>query len=238
MYDVYRIKALKTLTWWILASLFTIPLAAMALVIIGVSTVFVGSILFEPLMDNAIFVGIAAIIAVPIAGAIIGAVVAFLQRIILRKQLYWAADKWLRWTMFGGAVGASLVIVCMMFFGNSFYEDIQILFMMPIFLACVSSFQFIALRHVVKQAWLWIIANIVGGVVFAAVPLNNQVSSFDPNSELNGFGIGLLAVLSLGFITGLILIFLFDKKLLPMRPGLDEDLPDESEPKSVWDRAI
>lgn len=238
MHDVYRIKTLKTLTWWIFASLFAVPLVAIALVVIGVPTVFVGNMLFEPLMENDIFIGIAVIIAIPIAGAIIGVVVAFLQRIILRKQLYWAADKWLRWTMLGGAVGASVVVVCIAFFGDSFFYEVKALFLMPIFLVCVSSFQFIALRHVVKQAWLWIIANIVGGIVFAAVPLNNQVGRYDPNSESISFGIGLLAVLSLGFITGLILIFLFDKKLLPMRPGSDEDLPDESAPKSVWDRAI
>lgn len=236
MRDLYRIKPLKTLAWWIVTSLFVWPLALMALATVGIPYAYIVSSLQDNFNLNYDFYWIFGAIATPFAGAIIGAVIAFLQRRILRNNLYWTADKWYRWTMIGGAVAASLVGIAVLVSADSIYNNGPPLFMMPIFLAVVSSFQFIALRHAVKQAWLWIIANIVGGIVFAAVPLNNQVDYYNSNSEFTSLGIGILAVVSLGFITGFVLLFLFEKKLLPMRPESDEDNPKE--PKSVWDRAI
>lgn len=234
MHNLYRIKPFTTLAWWIATSVMVYPLAVMALAIVGLPLMYFSPVLFSA--SGSTFNWIFVIIAVPLAGAIIGMVIAFLQRRVLRNNLYWTADKWYKWTMIGGAVAASLVAIIGAVFADSIYNNGPPLFMMPIFLAVVSSFQFIALRHAVKQAWLWIIANIVGGIVFAAVPLNNQVDYYNSNSEFTSLGIGILAVVSLGFITGFVLLFLFEKKLLPMRPESDED--KQEEPKSVWDRAI
>ncbi len=239
MNELYRIKPFKMLAWWIACSLFVWPMAFIALAVVGLPTLFLGDIFHELFVSDAMS-WLFGILAVPVAGAIIGTVIAFLQRRLLRSRLYWAADGWYRWTIIGAALGAVAIALMQLISGTFLFDDEAFLFMMPVFLAVVSSFQFIALRHAVKQAWLWIAANIIGGIVFAAIPLRNQVDYYDPNSELISLGMGLLAVVSLGFITGFVMLFLFEKKLLPMRPeGLDETIEaDSQKPKSVWDRAI
>jgi len=232
---MYRIKAFKMLVWWVTCSLFVWPIAFIALAVVGLPTLFLGD-LFYDLFLNDVMSGIFVFVAVPVAGAIIGAVIAFLQRRVLRSRLYWAADRWYRWTIIGGAIGGGVVMLFQMLSDYSLFYGETSLFMMPIFLAVVSSFQFIALRHAVKQAWLWIFANMVGGMVFAAIPLRNH----NPGSELISLGIGFFAVLSLGFITGFVMLFLFEKKLLPMRPETEDEVieTDIQKPESIWDRAI
>lgn len=235
MSDLYRIKPFRLLLWWIACSFFVFPLVIVTVAVIAIPSVSIIAAIVPNYYQYSFLDTTLTLVAIPVVGAIIGGCMAFLQRWLLRTKLYWAADKWTRWTMIGGAVGASLAIFAANIIQEVspiyYYDDEFFLYLLPIFLGVVSMFQVLALRHAVKQSWLWIIANIVAGIVFAGVLIGNQY-----HSSLY-LGIILLSVISLGLITGFTMLFLFEKKLLPMQADVGEFEDDET-PKSVWDRAI
>lgn len=241
MYNLYEIKPLRFLLWWIACSIFVFPLAIVAVAIIAIPSVFIVSTLIPNYYQYNFIETTLSILATPIIGAIIAACMAFLQRWLLRTKLYWVADRWLRWSMIGGAIGGCVVVASAMFFEEFipafYYDDNFFLYYLPIYLAVVSSFQMINLRHAVKQSWLWIIANIVAGLVFAGVLVGNQPNYYHDYYGWITLGIGFLALSSLGLITGFTMLFLFEKKLLPMEGEKGEFELDDA-PKSVWDRAI
>jgi hypothetical protein len=232
MKNMYRIKAFSVMGWWIVASLLIWPLAAIILGIIMLPLAMVFSI-FEPSYradTYQLYQSIGMILAMPLVGAIIAWSMSVLQRWLLRRKLYWAADKWRRWSIIGGAVGAYAVALPLFFIRSG--DDIYVALMMPIFIAVVSAFQFLSLRHAVKDAWLWILGNIVAGMVFSGLLLSNR-RSYEPD-----FGVVMLAGASLGVITGYVMLFLFEKKLLPMKPEDDSTPVDPNRPKSVWDEVV
>lgn len=235
MSDLYRIKPFRLLLWWIACSFFVFPLIIVTVAVIAIPSVSIIAAIVPNYYQYSFLETLLTLLAVPVIGAIIGGCMAFLQRWLLRTKLYWAADKWTRWTMIGGAVGASVAIfvanIIQELSPTYYYNDEFFLYLLPIFLGVVSVFQVLALRHAVKQSWLWIIANIVAGIVFAGVLIGNQY-----NLSLY-LAIIVLSVISLGLITGFTMLFLFEKKLLPMQADVGE-FEDDDSPKSVWDRAI
>lgn len=235
MSDLYRIKPFRLLLWWIACSFFVFPLIIVTVAVIAIPSVSIIAAIVPNYYQYSFLETLLTLLAVPVIGAIIGGCMAFLQRWLLRTKLYWAADKWTRWTMIGGAVGASVAIfvanIIQELSPTYYYNDEFFLYLLPIFLGVVSVFQVLALRHAVKQSWLWIIANIVAGIVFAGVLIGNQY-----NLSLY-LAIIVLSVISLGLITGFTMLFLFEKKLLPMQADVGAFEDDET-PKSVWDRAI
>lgn len=235
MYDLYRIKPFRLLLWWIACSFFVFPLTIVAVAVIAIPSVAILHAVIPNYYQYSFLETLLTFLAVPVAGAIMGGCMAFLQRWLLRTKLYWAADKWTRWTVIGGAIGACVAIVSAMIVEEMssyyYYMDEFFLYLMPVFLGVVSVFQVLALRHAVKQSWLWIIANIVAGIVFAGVLVGNQYSS-----SLY-LAIMILSIVSLGLITGFTMLFLFEKKLLPMQADLGE-FEELDAPTSVWDKAI
>ena len=233
MYDLYRIKPLKMLTWWVACSFFVFPLTIIVLGIVGLPTLFVFDAIFPSLMSEPLAETVIGIITVPIVGAIIGLCMAFLQRWILRTKLYWTADGWYLWSGVGGAVGASIAALYILIVHPKFfiYGGDAAFQMMPIFLMIVSTFQFLALRHAVKQAWFWIIANFVAGIVYMGL------ISKDPSSDIMILALVFMSIAAMGLITGTVLLFLFEHKLLPLQPE-DTKHTDVDAPKSVWDQAI
>jgi|GEM_PF-2206496 len=240
MRELYRIKPLSMLGWWVACSFFVWPLTVIVLGVVAMPAMYMVDALFPNFFTGYGTEGEWFIIAIGVsgAGAVIGICMAFLQRWVLRTKLYWTADRWYLWTAIGGVVGAA--VTGLVFSNLEYtvrYDDGTAFFMMPVFLSIVSAFQFMALRNAVKQAWLWIAANIVGGIVYAGVLVGNQPSYMNDYYALITLGTGFLAVASPGLITGFVLLFLFENKLLPLQPENIDDL-DNNRPKSVWDKAI
>ena len=237
MKQLYRINAFSTIAWWIVCSIFVWPLAAVALAVVVVPIGFVFSI-FQPHYNSSVydsFEWLTILIITPIAGAVIGACMSFLQRWLLRTKLYWAADNWRKWTIIGAALGAYAVLILSNTLNHfqPYRGDSAIIFSMPIFIGIISAFQYLALRHAVKVAWLWIMGNIVGGIVFSGLIYSYHIASYGTNTEFVIF----LAPAVLGAITGYVMLFLFEKKVLPMQPENELAL-DANKPKSIWDDAI
>ncbi|MEO1290746.1 MAG: hypothetical protein AAFV93_23640, partial [Chloroflexota bacterium] len=106
MSDLYRIKPLKTLAWWILGSIVIFPQAVFVLAIVAVPSIIIISnvipsrILYSGLSDVFIWIGVG------VGGGIVGVCIASWQRWLLRTKFYWAADGWHRWTIIGSSLGA------------------------------------------------------------------------------------------------------------------------------------
>ena len=174
-------------------------------------------------------------------GAVIGYSVASLQRWLLRKYLYWTADNWRRYSSLGGAVGAWVLIG-----GSLLYEQLTrfsydgmdergFIFLMPIFIIVVAAGQWVALREAVKNAWLWILANFIGGIVFSNMITTSTTNTTFYNYGFLVLGMALLAILAQGFVTGMIMLWLFEKHSYEIE---GESRNGESHTSSVWDQAI
>lgn len=234
MKHIYRIRPLHFLLWWVACSVFIWPLAALMIGVIMIPIAFVMQGIFPYMSDDNIIV---VFTLVPLVGIVIGMAIATLQRWLLRNKVYWAADGWRKWTVFGGAVGA-IVVFGMASVVEGIYPynyDWGTFLMMPIFMLCVAAMQTLSLRHAVKQAWLWILGNGIAGIVFSGL-LHRNESFLNFDSAWAVLTVVALAVLGQGFITGFVMLFLFEKKLLPMSPEGREMESDR--PHSVWDEAI
>lgn len=237
MKDLYRIKPYSTLAWWIAGSFFIFPVVVVA---VGATMAFLSmvSILLSMVLPYALM-DLLPLLLFPIIGGIIGFCMAVIQRWILRNRLYWAADNWVPWSTIGGAVGAIVLGLFAMVLSPYLYMNLNesyYLFAMPIFITVLAAFQMIALRHAVKQAWLWIISNFVGGLVFAGVIIRSMRVSYY-GDDFSIILLSIFAVFALGMITGFTMIFLFEKKLLPMQVEASDPIPDDHIP-SVWDNVI
>ncbi|MGJ3239414.1 MAG: hypothetical protein ACFE0Q_11960 [Anaerolineae bacterium] len=229
----YRIAPFKTLAWWLAYSLFIWPMSIVALAMVGLPLLYLTNGLFYSQLYHPMLEMSLTVLGVPFAGVIFGACLAFLQRDILRTRLYWTADDWYRWTIIGSVAGVIVIGVLALIYPRLFWYNHNQLYVMPIFLTVLSLFQVVSLREAVKQTWLWVFAHLVGGVVFASV----LRSAYD-NPPHNDLLMMILAVLAVGLVTGIVLLFLFQRHLLPMQNPSDETPKQSPETVSLWDKAI
>lgn len=152
-------------------------------------------------------------------GATIGLVTGYLQRHVMRQWFGWEHRKWLWVNLLGGALGGGLLILLDFLsyrqntYGYTVLYSLPMEIWMPIFVACLSSMQSLVLRKRINGVWLWILANVVGGLVWGGVLTSN------PRGEvLVLWAIGTIAQAG---ITGWALLWLF-----------------HSTPVSVWEEAV
>ena len=101
-------------------------------------------------------------------GAIIGLCVAEMQQNLTENHLNWYLPGWSTMTTIGGMVGGLLLyLLIYVLFGSTLKSGIYIL--MPVFMLGVSAGQAWILRRHVRHAWLWILANVVGGLLFSNI---------------------------------------------------------------------
>jgi Cu/Ag efflux pump CusA len=107
--------------------------------------------------------------------------------------------------------------------------------LMPLFVGIVSVLQWMTLRYAVKQALLWVLANVVGGLIFSGMLWINAPRMDNDISWVAPF----IAVLGQAFVTGIVMVWLFEKLAYPIQDVDDvEPLPKHTGPRSVWDEAI
>ncbi len=180
-------------------------------------------------------------------GAVMGLCVGILQKAVINRRLNLNVRGWRRVTLFGGIAG----LVLLLFASNgvksiydAFYLDIyrlkaqgifQLIFgVLPfVFLPMMLSIpQALILRRYVRSAWLWVLANAVGGFVFGMLVQGRST----------GFADWVLAVVAIGAITGFALLWLLHR--LPKQTHDENHLayvpvPIETDEKprnpSVWD---
>jgi hypothetical protein len=245
MNQQYDIKASSFLLWWMACAVMVWPLAliCMGLILFPLGTIFNGLGL-SSLNPGAGLMRLAYELVTGLAvaallGGIIGFSVGQLQRWLLTTRLYWVAENWRMWSIAGGALGgiACLVLAVLMPSLPYVADENAPLLLMPVFMAGVSALQWRSLRHVVKHAWLWILANISGGVIFAGLIMMNLPPEYSLNYSLGVVGLWLLATLVQGLVTGFIMLHLFESHPLPMENAHADGSTKDNEP-SIWDKAI
>lgn len=241
----YEIRPNRFLLWWLVGSVLVYPLA----VIVAAVTMFViaavvsglGSILRAPFYYTApifsvVYVGVMA----GALGAGTGFSVGHIQRHLLRRYLYWTADYWRVLSTAGGFIGG-LLTAGIIFLSpyNSTGNGIWLMPVMPLFMALVSLFQWRSLRHATRHASVWVIANIIASMVWSGVLFMNQPDPYARSYGLSMLVLGALAVAAQGFITGFLILWLFEKYAYPAVDGDKDDTPETPGRKpSVWDNAI
>lgn len=234
--ELYRIKVFPYFFWWVVSAVFAWPLSAIAL---GLLTMPVQFLVPDERFygDNTASSLLVAVFFVPMAGGTIGFVIGSLQYWLLRKKLYWAADGWRRWSFFGGVLASFIVIVAGLAIElapESIQDRWQTLIWMPAFVIPLSFMQLQPLRRAVRNAWLWLLGNAVGGVVFANVLAMNDPASNGDESGMLWLGIISLAVGAQAIITGFVMLYLFERHLRPM----ETDEEAQRSYGSLWDHAI
>lgn len=247
----YQIKANRFLLWWVIGSIMVYP---MAVILGGILMVPVGMVAnfmrptsyyyyntsYHSTLPD-FFFGVAVVI---LLGGVIGFCVGQIQRNLLRRYLYWTADNWRRHSVMGGMGGAILAMMVSNLLPNS-AGDWKFLVMMPVYVLCLSIAQWMTLRHATRSAGLWIFANVIGGVVFSGVLVMNQPDYYSRSYNTVMFFLFGLAVFAQAVITGIMMLWLFEKYAYPPEPELEpvpapieKTPPNPNRKPSVWDDAI
>jgi len=142
-------------------------------------------------------------------GAFVGAHLGQAQYDAMRDGLRWdmTAD-WHRASLTGGILGGvGLVGVQMLAAGDSVSTSVALL-LMPLFALAMGASQWLILRHFARDAWLWVLANGVGGVVFSGLFFLNQPPYA---SDLILAGLWLVATVAQSAVTAYVILWLYER---------------------------
>lgn len=154
-----------------------------------------------------------AIALMTIPGIVVGYTVGDRQENLIDTHLRWTLRGWTRWSMAGGLIGGFLVIIKTLFLETLTSHQFLLMSNMPIYVLCLSIAQWQILRQVAREAWLWILGNVVGGIVFSGVLFLNQPSAELPAYIWIVLGLWGLATLAQGAITGILILWLYDRPI-------------------------
>ncbi|MDQ7027867.1 MAG: hypothetical protein Q9P01_22220 [Anaerolineae bacterium] len=218
--ESHSINPNRFLRDWIGNSIVILPIAAVVcFVALAPFAIFYGFTLDEvithPMMGW--FMAIALLI---VPGMVVGYTVGDRQENLIAHHLRWSLRGWTRWSIIGGLVGGFLVVAKTLFLDSLNSHQFFLMANMPIYVLCLSIAQWQVLRQVAREASLWILGNVVGGIVFSGVLFLNQ-----PDANHSAYiwillGLWGLATLAQGAITGIIILWLYDR---PISEWNDED---------------
>lgn len=159
---------------------------------------------------------------------VIGWSVGFVQKLVIEQRLGWSAEGWVRWSVTGAILGM-LVLIAFITLFPLFTVQSGPSYLMPLFITPVAVCQWQVLRRAVTQAHLWVLANIAAGLSYALIP---SVFASEP------LLIVLLAPLAQSALTGMMLIWLFERYRIHNRPAVAPVVARAKRSPSVWDEAI
>lgn len=177
----------------------------------------------DPLRSNVLTLAMLIALAV-----VVGWSVGFLQKLVIEQRLEWSAEGWVFWSVVGAILGLVVLIAFITLFPR-FTEQNGPSYLMPLFITPVAMCQWRVLRQAVTQAHLWVLANIAAGLSYALIP---TVFASEP------LLIVLLAPLAQSALTGMMLIWLFERHRIHNRPAVAPVAARAKRPPSVWDEAI
>lgn len=161
-------------------------------------------------------------------GGLIGWAVGTLQKLVIETRLAWHANGWVVWSIVGGVSGLAVLSLFVASYPRMTW-DVSPAYFMPIFITPVAVCQWWVLRRAVYQAYLWVMANIAAGLTFAFIP-----DVFAGHVAL----VVLLAPMAQAALTGMMLIWLFERQRRHNRLAEAPVPVRTSRPPSVWDEAV
>lgn len=240
-----EIRPRAFLIGWLVGGVLVYPIVVMLFAALwGGLALFLGNV-YRPGTNGLIdFIGLMA--GILISGAVIGFSLGVVQRWLLRRYLCWTADRWRRYSALGGLLGAGVAALAYAFVRAILIRrmgsypasmDMAAIVLMPLFMSVVSGLQWMTLRYAVKQSLLWVLANAVGGLIFSGMLWINAPRMDNDIAWVAIF----IAVLGQAFVTGLVMLWLFEKLAYPIQDGDDAEPLTKRHPNgphSVWDEAI
>lgn len=199
---------------WLYSGVFVWPSVAFFSAIVGFISLIGILIVFGLMRITHMDTGaqiILAIYGMIVTSTAVGLGIGWWQRRVIRHWLGWEAKHWLRASAIGGFLGCvsmvAVAIVTTLFTSPpaNLDNDISTIFLwalMPAYVTGLSVPQAWLLRKRVNGALLWVLANVVGGLVWTGVLLSNS------RAELEFFT-WILATLAQAGITGWALLWLF-----------------------------
>lgn len=180
-------------------------------------------------------------ITLTIAGSISGMIIGRLQQSLFRKRFYWEAQSWVKWSGLGGLLAGFItggMLDVTQYLGGfdlvDYFSDEYIALKLSIILAVgiLSAVQMVPLRHVVKQAWFWVLAYVGAAIVSVSLIFSLRFPQ--------AFLAFVLSLLCWGLIPGATLLYLFktQAKDFAIPDEMQAFVEDERKPHSVWDNAI
>jgi hypothetical protein len=237
-----EIRPRAFLIGWLVGGVLVYPIVIMVFAALWGGLALVFGSFYKPGNSGIIdFIGLTA--GVLISGAAIGFTVGSVQRWLLRRYLCWTADRWRRYSAIGGMIGAAVATLTYGFARALIYRrtgyypgsmDMAMMVLMPLFVGVVSVLQWMTLRYAVKQALLWVLANVVGGLIFSGMLWINAPRMDSDSAWIAAF----IAVLGQAFVTGIVMLWLFEKLAYPIHDGDEAEPMLPNRPRSVWDEAI
>lgn len=223
----YDNNSRRFLMRWIGASLLVWPVAIVGAGMALLPLVFILGRMFRTINDPMSGNGTDFLffISMAIAGAAIGFVIGSFQRYLLRKYLLWTADRWRMASAIGGGIG--LLLIAVMGEYSQISDERPFLAIMAIFATSLGLVQYFTLRTATRHAWLWILTNVSAGLVFGNIVHTSLPYPFSAQ-PLWTLMLCVGAAAAQGFITGLIIHYLFERQSYPMTDHAG----------SIWDRAI
>lgn len=237
------IKAWSFMFWWVLASFVALPVSLFIAALITIAFLALASTFPSDWLANpAINFGIKGVMVLTI-GAVIGFCLSDMQWRLIGDYLHSEAKDWRRNSIIGGAIGLGIAAIFLSLIRDAYYNEYgffdglfhetnlfkpSITFCLLIFLTFLSIAQALILRRIVENAWLWVLANGFGAIIFMGSAMRN----YDYDVSWNMLGMFLtfflfnycFSILSLGFVTGCVMLVLFQKRRESSKQKLVSDV--------------
>jgi hypothetical protein len=211
--NIINEKPNRFLVHWMLSALLIWPVSLFICLMLWVPVSFVLSYLghWEDLTSFVPIIGIIAMFI--ISGLVVGYVIGEAQKILVEDELDWYLFSWRKTSAVGGMC-ASLLVMFILYWANSLDLQTRWMLVMPIFMLVLSSFQWLKMRHMTHEAWLWILGNMTAACVFSGLLFMNQPDPFNDYYSFISFCLWILATLAQSLIMGIVLLWLYNRPLL------------------------
>lgn len=211
----------RFLVHWMLSALLIWPASLFMSMLLWTPISFLLSFLHPWFSSEPIILMLEIVAMLIIPSFVIGYVVGETQKTLAHDDLDWYLNHWQKLSIVGGVSGG-LLIATLFYFVNGLNEQTLWILAMPIFMLVLSSFQWLEMRKVAREAWLWILGNVTGACVFSGLLFINQLDPMSENYPFLNFGLWIFATLAQGMITGIVLLWLYDR---PIADSDDELAP-------------
>lgn len=204
----------RFLRHWLVSSLGAWPTAAVACLIAWLPIAILSSLIAQFESLEFVAQGLLNLGIFIIPGLSIGFIVGDIQYNLLRDFLDWTFIDWIKYSAIGGLVGGMAVFILNLLLVNYLPQRLQWMMVLPVFILPLSLMQWRLLRTVANEAWMWVLANLTGAIVFSGLLFNLHPLPFIEHSPLIDIMMWILAASSFGFITGIVMLWLYERPLV------------------------
>lgn len=173
-----RIRSRRFLLEWLGASVAVWPIAAAVATPVLLAALFTVAFIMAlsrefmpglPQSLHEILWGLLAASSVGIVvGGALGGIIGFAQRWLLRRHFAYRLQNFLLGSILGGVAGITATALIGLLLAIEYSPERWLMMIMPLFVTLLAVGQAWSLRRYLHGAWLWVLANLVGGLAFSS----------------------------------------------------------------------